>query len=178
MINIIKKYIHEKILKARRNKVSDLKLKDIIIKSNKENVIQYALSIFKNDPEYYSSISRVITDEVYYNCPINNKSYLENKYDYLMEISRRDLLLVGTDNYYICLNKDPWTFSIFLGLFEIDTNCDSMPNFIENDNEKFVFDINFLVNCCIKKDCIEKSYDELTALALLQIIYIEELKKY
>ena len=77
----------QKKIRKRYEKISNIKLKDIFLNVNKEDVIKFCIDFLKED-DCYEVIALLIgyeEDEINL-CPINDESLLSEKYDYYLDI--------------------------------------------------------------------------------------------
>jgi len=124
-------FIKRIIVKKRLERVSEISMKDLILESNKEDVIKYAKHFLKEkDPgEKYIEdlIKSTHNNNSLYKCPIYNELYLEKKLDEISLLAKKKFIK-DTSKYKIeslfPFSGSPWGFDEFLSLIEIDTNCE------------------------------------------------------
>lgn len=178
-IKKIKKHCIESVVNKRRSEVSDIKLKDLILQSNKVDVVNSAFNYISKDG-MYEYISELITTSKDYICPINKCEYLENAYDLMYLLAEKEYLNNETINYVIRTGQGfPFGFDEFLDVIYIDENLESTGKFIViSEINENVLPLEFMLSCRVDKVCLDISNTEFVALCLLQIIYIQELNKY
>lgn len=176
----IKNKVRDILIKNRYKRVSDIKLKDLFLNTDKAEVIDFAIKYINAD-DRYKLINDLIVFEVDtdYRSPINNKTYLEDKYDYFYNLCKNVHENNVSFKYAITSGCGfPWDCGEFLGLIEIEENCEAMNNFMVSSFEKEVLSIDLILDCRIKK-CIlsNKLQSQIVALFVLQSAFMQELNK-
>ncbi|MEF9991298.1 MAG: hypothetical protein RR835_02435 [Peptostreptococcaceae bacterium] len=176
----IKDKMRNILIKNRYRRVSDVKLKDLFLNTDKSEVIDFAIKHI-NVNDNYKHINELIVFEIdtEYRCPINNREYLEGKYDYFYNLCKKGYENNLSSKYAISSGYGfPWNCGEFLGLIEIEENCEAMNNFMVSSFEKEVLTIDLILDCRIEKDILSsKLQSQIVALFVLQSAFIEELNK-
>jgi hypothetical protein len=183
MVIGIKKYLKDKKVKKRRSLVSDVRLKNLILKSNKKEVVDFALGYIQ-EGDRYVLIKNMITESENYICPINSREYLETIYDFIYEVSRRKYPNKEADKYSISLSSQlkayPFDMSQFIKIIFIDGNYISTNEFFVNPlfEDEATLSIELLVNSRVVKADVNIPIDKIVGLSLLQVAYMQEFNNY
>jgi len=156
-------------------------LKDIILKSNKDEVVYFALEYIEKE-KYYEVIKDLVSDSENYICPINDKKYLNKIYDEMYSLARKEYKNENVERYELRQGFGyPFGFDQFIDMILTDEKLESTGKFIyidDNINEKEeLLPIEFLINCKLEKCFLKENKIKIVALTLLQVIYINELNK-
>lgn len=183
MIKRIKSFLKNKIVEKRRSSVTDIKLREIILKSNKNEVVSCALNYIQ-EKEYYELINTLIGAPDNYLSPINNEEYLCKTFERIYSVAERVYKNKEVENYEIrvgfaenSFGGFPFDFGEFIDIVYTDDNYECTDKFVFIDDTRNVLPIEFMINCKLSKCCLEYKTTKIVALALLQIIYIEEINK-
>ena len=168
-----------KTAKRRRKDVSSIRLKVVILKSNKDKVIYFALKYIEEEKNY-EVIKGLISNSKNYICPINDKAYLSKIYDEIYSLAKEEYKNELVESYEIGQGFGyPFGFDEFIDITLTDENLESTSNFIYIDDhinkKENLLPIEFLINCKLEKLFLKESEIKIVALALLQIVYIKEL---
>ena len=175
----IRSYLKNKMKDRRKDRISSISMRDILTRSSKKDVINYAYSYIKTDA-YDEIISEIISFDENYVCPIGDIDYISQIYDLLykeaLESSVYDTSEFFLDNY----NGFPFGFGEFIDLRDIETGCSCSSRFIEGldtDNKQEMLSIYFIMDCKIHNELLSRGDVHIVAMFILQFIYIDEENK-
>lgn len=172
-IKKIKRIINNKKLE---NKVYDIKLKELLQRTDKEKVIDYAISIMSKK----NSVVLSYSEQEFNKTKLKNKKYLSKKYDYFLELSNNNYSNeLSRDNVITKQSNSPFTFGEFLNVFNKTTQSNYTSMFFKSYNLDNT-PVELFLDCYISSDLLKEYKDyEIISRFLLQVIYIEEdNKKY
>lgn len=169
----IKKFIIDR----RYKQISDIKLKELFLKVNKKDVLNFCMEYLNKD-KYYETIALIIGyDEKDINlCPINDREYLSRKYDYFFDLCKNNYSNELSKKYAISTAFGfPYGFGEFLSLLSIENNIDNTDIFSVIINEDSYSPIELFLDCRISKSTL-KRYKDICVVGrfILQAVYIEE----
>ncbi|HCL4480384.1 TPA: hypothetical protein N2D99_002472 [Clostridium botulinum] len=178
MLKIITNYLKNKTIERRRKSVSKVSLKEVILRSKKNEVISFALEYITKE-NYCESIRELINSSGNYICPISDKRYLSKIYDEIYFLSQKEYNNETVENYEIRKGFGfPFGFDEFIDVVYTNENLEATENFVYiDDNINKIFPIEFMINCKLNKYFLKHNMTEIVALTLLQVIYIQELNK-
>lgn len=168
------------IINRNYNQISDIKLKELFLKVNKEDVINFCIE-YINDDKYYEIIARLIgydenDDNLY---PINDKEYLSQKYDYFLELCKNNYTNELSQKYAVDITYGfPFSLGEFLSLLNIEDSIYDTDKFSIKHNKDNHLPVELFVDCRVSK-CLLKKYKDIEIIGrfILQAIYIEENNK-
>lgn len=172
-IKKIKRIINNKKLE---NKVYDIKLKELLQKTDKEKVIDCAMSIMSKK----NSVVLSYSEQEFNKTKLKNKKYLSKKYDYFLDLSNNNYSNeLSKDNVITKQSNSPFTFGEFLNVFNKTTQSNYTSMFFKSYNIDNV-PVELFLDCYISHNSLKDYKDyEIVSRFLLQAIYIEEdNKKY
>jgi len=152
----LKQHIKTFIVLSRRQGVSDVKLKDLVLKSNKEIIIKTVLEFMSK-----RNIGRW------------NQNDLDSTYNQIISLSKIEYANEECNNYEIRQG-----FDMFMGMFDIDKNIECTGLLIRDmSTYKDELPIEFILNCRISTKYLKASPVQIVSDCLLQTVYINELSQ-
>lgn len=170
----IKKIINKKANKKANKKVYDMKLKELLLKSNKEDVINYAITLISQK----SAFTLGYKEKEFNKSKLKDKKYLSQKYDYYLNFSKKDYSNdLAKDNILTKESSYPFTFGEFLNISNTLDKSNTTSMFFKSYN-KDNYPMELFLDCYISSDLLCDFEDfEIVAKFLLQSVYTEEENK-
>lgn len=183
IVIIARWFAFSKEIKQRQEEVSNIKLKDLILKSNKDDVVNFVFNYMEKVDK--RDFNEMITYSKDYICPIFDIEYLHYGYDRMYSLAEMEYSNAETINYSASIgiadNGVPCCFfglGIFIDIVLTEANLDCTECFINDKDNKNVLPIVFMLNCRIKKYDLNTENAKLVGFCLLQMLFIEEYNKY
>lgn len=173
MRNKIRKFI----INRRYKQISDVKLKDLFLKVNKEDVLNFCME-YLNEDKYYEVIALIIgyDEKDITLCPINDRAYLSKKYDYFFDLCKNNYLNELANKYAIdTAHGFPFGFGEFVSLLNIENNVLETGSFFVMYSQESRCPVELFLDCRVSKSTI-KTYKDFGVVGrfILQAVYIEE----
>lgn len=157
--------------RAIKNK-TDIKLKDLFLRTNKEDIITFAIKYIHNKKAYELDYNK----EEFEKSKLNDMKYLSDKYDYFLDLCKNDYSNELSNKYVIDDEfNNSLGFGKFLSILNTEKYLEDTGIFFKTDYNKPLCPIELLLDCYIMQGVLNR-YKEHVVIArfLLQVVFIEE----
>jgi len=174
------KFYKKSVLQITQRNVSNIRLKDLILQSNKKKVIDRVLR-YMIDEECFELLGLLVHfDENKLDPVYKDKKYLDGFYDEIVLLCKKPYHHKLLDKFQIKIQRgDPWGFDNFISMYYININMEATEDKFFCSEGRETLPIEFLLNCRLNKNML-MNFDttEIAALTLLQIyIYKKPTKR-
>lgn len=177
----IKKTITRELRKINKKKnlkkLSDITLRDLILRSNKEDVIDFSLSLLKKS-DFKTVYKEIVHSEIYKGSKYL-RTMLSKEYELFVEIAKKEVLNKNHEEVYTSIfDCDGWDFDDLFTIVDIYTSYSIMDEAVEfpelspkNTPPKITSQI--IINAKLDKKTANSCEIEVVAKGFLQLLYIE-----
>lgn len=169
------------IMKKLLNKVSSVKLKEIFLKVDKEDVVNFCIDHL-NEEERFGTTALIIgyEEENINSSPLRNESYIKEKYEYYLDLAIKNYEHELSERYAIDVEHGfPFGYGEFLSLIDIGENILETRKFFEFEDSDEQYKLELFLDSRVLKCTIRRYSDvEIVGRFILQTIFTEEYLKF